>query len=197
MINNKDRYNVMLRHDIGNHGVMMGTDKKSGNYVTFECHKGHPTRAFNIRWFTNIRRAIGDFTGRCVAQTYVWGDELIMAFSETDEKEKKLFYSGIMIAAKDAILDYQQREFGATDESVFENYTSIPLAYTMGYNNEQIQVSVNLKTMTFTTLVDGRVVDEHKCENLRAMIQDLRMMSFDKLVSVGFDAIREAENNND
>ena len=101
-----------------------------------------------------------------------------------------------MIAAKDAILDYQQREFGSTDESVFENYTSIPLAYTTGDNNEQIQVNVNLKTMTFTTLVDGKVVDEHKCENLRAMIQDLRMMSFTGLVSVGFDTIEE-ENDED
>ena len=196
MINNNDRYNVMLRHDIGNHGIRMGTDKKTGECVTFECHKGHPTKVFNIRWFKSIRQAIGDFTGRCVAQAYVWGDELVMAFNETDEKEKKLFYSGIMIAAKDAILDYQQREFGATDESVFENYTSIPLAYTTGDNNEQIQVNVNLKTMTFMTLVDGKVVDEHKCENLRAMIQDLRMMSFAELVSVGFDAIEE-ENDED
>lgn len=146
MINNNDRYNVMLRHDIGNHGVMMGTDKKTGECVTFECHKGYPTKVFKIRWFNSIRGAIGDFTSRCVAQAYVWGDELVMAFNETDEKEKKLFYSGIMIAAKDTILDYQQREFGATDESVFENYTSIPLAYTTGDNNEQIQVNVNLKT---------------------------------------------------
>lgn len=196
MINNNDRYNVMLRHDIGNHGVIIKTDKKTGECVTFECHKGYPTKLFNVRWFKSIRRAIGDFTGRCVAQAYVWGDELVMAFNETDEKERKIFYSGIMIAAKDAILDYQQREFGSTDESVFENYTSIPLAYTTGDNNEQIQVNVNLKTMTFTTLVDGKVVDEHKCENLRAMIQDLRMMSFTGLVSVGFDTIEE-ENDED
>lgn len=196
MINNNDRYNVMLRHDIGNHGVMMGTDKKSGDFVAFEYHRGNPTKLFNTRWFKSIRRAIGDFTGRCVAQAYVWGDELVMAFNETDEKEKKFFYSGIMIAAKDAILDYQQREFGSTDESVFENYTSVPLAYTTYDNNEQIQVNVNLKTMTFMTLVDGKVVDEHKCENLRAMIQDLRMMSFAELVSVGFDAIEE-ENDED
>lgn len=196
MINNDDRCKVMLRYDIGNHGAIMGTDKITGEYVTCDCHKGNPRRLFKHRWFNNIRQAIGDFTGRCVAQAYVWGDELVMAFNETDEKEKKLFYSGIMIAAKDAILDYQQREFGATDESVFENYTSVPLAYTTYDNNEQIQVNVNLKTMTFMTLVDGKVVDEHKCENLRAMIQDLRMMSFAELVSVGFDAIEE-ENDED
>ena len=196
MINNNDRYNVMLRHDIGNHGVMMGTDKKSGDFVAFEYHKGNPTKLFNTRWFKSIRRAIGDFTGRCVAQAYVWGDELVMTFNETDEKEKKLFYSGIMIAAKDAILDYQQREFGTTDESVFENYTSIPLAYTTGDNNEQIQVNVNLKTMTFTTLIDGKVVDEHKSGNQRAMIQALRMISNDELTTLGFDEIEEENDEN-
>lgn len=196
MTNINDRCNVMLRYDIGGHGAIMGADKITGEYMTCNCHKGDPRRLFNARWFNNIRQAIGDFTGRCVAQTYVWGDELAMAFNETDEKEKKFFYSGIMIAAKDVILDYQQREFGSTDESVFENYTCIPLAYTTGGNNEQIQVNVNLKTMTFTTLIDGKVVDEHKCESLRAMIQDLRIMSFDGLVSVGFDAIEE-ENDND
>lgn len=89
MINNNDRYNVMLRHDIGNHGVMMGTDKKTGECVTFECHKGYPTKVFKIRWFKSIRGAIGDFTSRCVAQAHMSGETNWLWHSTRQMRKKR------------------------------------------------------------------------------------------------------------
>lgn len=93
--------------------------------------------------------------------------------------------------AKGLINEFCEREYGSEVE--FTDLRHIGLAYTTTEDEKhELQVNADLVDYSISYLVDGVQVHEDKYESLTELIeQELSVLDFDSLISVGMDAIPE------
>ena len=93
--------------------------------------------------------------------------------------------------AKGLINEFCKREYGSEVE--FTDLRHIGLAYTTTEDEKhELQVNADLVDYSISYLVDGVQVHEDKYESLTELIeQELSVLDFDSLISVGMDAIPE------
>lgn len=93
--------------------------------------------------------------------------------------------------AKGLITEFCEREYGSEVE--FTDLRHIGLAYTTTEDEKhELQVNADLVDYSISYLVDGVQVHEDKYESLTELIeQELSVLDFDSLISVGMDAIPE------
>lgn len=93
--------------------------------------------------------------------------------------------------AKGLITEFCEREYGSEVE--FTDLRHIGLAYTTTEDEKhELQVNADLVDYSISYLVDGVQVHQDKYESLTELIeQELSVLDFDSLISVGMDAIPE------
>lgn len=93
--------------------------------------------------------------------------------------------------AKGLITEFCEREYGSEVE--FTDLRHIGLAYTTTEDEKHdLQVNADLVDYSISYLVDGVQVHQDKYESLSELIeQELSVLDFDSLISVGMDAIPE------